>query len=354
MKKAVFIAFTAFLFLFVQSVQGDSELTAEEAMKLPEWNIAINELYQDAAYRAIQEDNPFILIPKERIKEANMVLKINPHNKSTSDFELEVAKKAVLVQYFAKERKERLENCVMNFDKISDEFCRENRIFNTIPNMYAQVKNIEWKKKEEKEEKKEALYITSLIAVSFILIICFIAKTEINENEKEKEKNAWQTKPQDQWNQTDHENYRIYLEKELREQERKRREEEIDSKLEELPDIVSTAFKNMTDTQKIFFFCTTATILMLLAAILWEWPYGCYRLLKIAVTGVSIRYICCQLHPVIKFIFIAVAILYNPILPIELDERKTWQIINALTIPLLGYSEVIIMMKVSKLWPSEK
>jgi cell division protein FtsL len=179
-------------------------------------------------------------------------------------------------------------------------------------------------------------------------------ETEINENKKEKEKNAWKTKPQEQWNQTDHQNYRIYLEKELLERFKKCREEEIDSKLEELPDIVSTAFKNMTDSQKIFFFCTTATILMLLAAILWKWPYGCYRLLKIAVTGVSIRYICCQLHPVIKFIFIAVAILYNPILPIELDERETWQIINALTIPLLGYSEVIIMMKVSKLWPSEK
>ena len=330
MKKAVFIAFTAFLFLFVQSVQGDSELTAEEAMKFQEWNIAINSLYQDAAYRAIREDNPFILIPKERIKEANMVLKINPHNKSTSDFESEVAKKAVLVQYFAKERKERLENCVMNFDKISAEFCRENGIPNTIHSMYAKVKEIMRLKKEEKEE---TLYIASIIAVFFFLSICFMVKMGIDENKKEKEKNAWQTKPQEQWNQTDHQNYRIYQEKELLERLKKRREKEMNEKLQEFPNIVSTAFKNMTDTQKIFFFCTTATILMLLAAILWEWPYGCYRL---------------------KFIFIAVAILYNPILPIEHDERETWQIINAITIPLLGYSEVIIMMKVSKLWPSGK
>jgi hypothetical protein len=79
---------------------------------------------------------------------------------------------------------------------------------------------------------------------------------------------------------------------------------------------------------------------ILLAIALLNNPYGYYQILKWVVT-ISSSYIASGYFKSNKeklgWIFVSVAILYNPIIPIFLD-RSTWEIVNVITIGLMLFS----------------
>ena len=78
-------------------------------------------------------------------------------------------------------------------------------------------------------------------------------------------------------------------------------------------------------------YAITAAVL-LLASIL-PWPYGFYMLLKIAIMIIAIYYTWVinklRIKKDAKFwILIAIAILYNPIIPIHLYSRALWVFVD--------------------------
>lgn len=82
---------------------------------------------------------------------------------------------------------------------------------------------------------------------------------------------------------------------------------------------------------------------MLLWALNPDNPYGYYVLLRFAVCGISI-YLAIQAkesHMTVWFwVFVAISILYNPLIRVHLG-RGAWEIINALTIVILSANTIM-------------
>lgn len=112
-------------------------LTAEEAMKYPDWNIAYNQLNYDSAYQAIREDNPLLVVPQNRMAEANSIV----HEPDGPALAVRVAKKAALAQYFAKEGQYTMDEAYEYFDQITQKaFGRKmelNELWNTVRDIEA-------------------------------------------------------------------------------------------------------------------------------------------------------------------------------------------------------------------------
>jgi hypothetical protein len=106
-------------------------LPFEEVMKLPDANIARSRNDYDAR-RAIMEDNPLLVVPQNRMAEANSIIQ-EPDGPALA---MRVAKKAALAQYFAKEGQYTMEEAYEYFDQIAQKsFGRKmelNDLWNTV------------------------------------------------------------------------------------------------------------------------------------------------------------------------------------------------------------------------------
>ena len=66
-----------------------------------------------------------------------------------------------------------------------------------------------------------------------------------------------------------------------------------------------------------------------------ELPYGYYTLLRIGLCGAAIAVIFLaydSLSEVSRWLFGAIAVLYNPIIPIYLGDKSVWIVLNVLTV----------------------
>ena len=100
----------------------------------------------------------------------------------------------------------------------------------------------------------------------------------------------------------------------------------------------SVEMKSQTKTETIHSGVCAAVLLIVAFT---EWPYSVYILLRVFVCG-SAAYIASRMysqHRVpLTWVAGAIAVLYNPILPVRM-ERSDWQAVNLLTaIPFIGYS----------------
>ena len=76
--------------------------------------------------------------------------------------------------------------------------------------------------------------------------------------------------------------------------------------------------------------CIIAAVLLFLALL--DWPYGYYQLLRLVVTGSAgwVAYIAYHAKSQwLMIIFIIIALLFNPLIPVHLD-RETWAGIDVL------------------------
>lgn len=82
-----------------------------------------------------------------------------------------------------------------------------------------------------------------------------------------------------------------------------------------------------------------SVILLILAALPLDWPYGYYQLLRIVVFGTSI-YLCFLSHrsksPGWFWLFVSIAIIFNPVLKIHLS-RSAWLIFNMIAFVIMGW-----------------
>lgn len=89
----------------------------------------------------------------------------------------------------------------------------------------------------------------------------------------------------------------------------------------------------MSENQKLFVIwpAIVAAVVILLALL--SWPYGVYTLLK-GVTAVIATYYAYELYRVSQssgiwfWIMVLVAILLNPIIPVHLNDKSIWQIVD--------------------------
>jgi len=85
------------------------------------------------------------------------------------------------------------------------------------------------------------------------------------------------------------------------------------------------------------------SIVMLLGSFL-DWPYGYYQLLRIVVCG-SAAFTAFVAHETGKawgmWLFIGLAVLFNPIAPIHLD-RESWTVLDLLTAAIFGVGIAVI------------
>jgi len=66
-----------------------------------------------------------------------------------------------------------------------------------------------------------------------------------------------------------------------------------------------------------------------------ELPYGYYTLLRICLCGAAIAVIFLaydSLNEVSRWLFGAIAVLYNPIIPIYLGDKSVWIVLNVITV----------------------
>jgi hypothetical protein len=63
-------------------------------------------------------------------------------------------------------------------------------------------------------------------------------------------------------------------------------------------------------------------------------PYGYYALLRLFFCGVSLYYLTRQsgVREVEKWILVGLAVLYNPLVPVELGNKTVWTIVNVATV----------------------
>lgn len=87
------------------------------------------------------------------------------------------------------------------------------------------------------------------------------------------------------------------------------------------------------------FWLTVALVGLLILGLL-EMPYGYYQFLRLAICGVTLYSLYAskplQENGLLKWLIIAVAVIYNPILPLHLP-KETWMLINVGTTAFLGY-----------------
>lgn len=81
--------------------------------------------------------------------------------------------------------------------------------------------------------------------------------------------------------------------------------------------------------------------ILMLALSQFEWPYGYYQLLRIVVTITAgfMAYVLYDEQDRTWFVFLAIAILFNPLVPVHL-ERELWAMIDFVTAGIftwLGY-----------------
>ena len=82
--------------------------------------------------------------------------------------------------------------------------------------------------------------------------------------------------------------------------------------------------------------CVTAMIFLILALL--PWPYGYFQFLRLVVTGTAawVAYIAhTDTKPKLRTVFIVIALLFNPFIPIHLN-RPLWIMIDLLCAGAFG------------------
>lgn len=93
------------------------------------------------------------------------------------------------------------------------------------------------------------------------------------------------------------------------------------------------------------YFCMTLLfdlLLLFLAACDLRLPYGFYTILRIVTCVTGVWFIVLLKSPVFRFLLGLVALLYNPLIPIELDDRDAWQLFNILVIVLYIVAAIVL------------
>ena len=96
----------------------------------------------------------------------------------------------------------------------------------------------------------------------------------------------------------------------------------------------------MTDLRKIFLGLAGTAALLLIVAFATtifnaKLPYGFFVFLRIVTFGALIGLMLEKFPMWLKFVFLLLAILYNPVIPIHIGDRDVWAFFNILTIPVL-------------------
>ena len=97
----------------------------------------------------------------------------------------------------------------------------------------------------------------------------------------------------------------------------------------------------MTASKSIFWI---APIVMMAIGIL-PMPYGYYNLSRLVVCGCSIYFAInsrSKDQDLFVWVFGALAVLYNPILPIHLYEKELWMIVNLVTAAIFFFKKDLI------------
>ena len=112
--------------------------------------------------------------------------------------------------------------------------------------------------------------------------------------------------------------------------------------------------RKLSDRQKIFLGLTFTSLVLLVCAIINSFesrhgfPNGYYVFLRIVTFGSLIGLMLEKFPTWAKFIFILLAILYNPVIQIHIGERETWALFNMLTVPVLIVPWIVIMKRLAK------
>ena len=89
----------------------------------------------------------------------------------------------------------------------------------------------------------------------------------------------------------------------------------------------------MTGNSVLFRASVICTILVAIGVL--ELPYGYYMFLRLCLCGAAIAVIYLafdNLHEVFLWLFGAIAVLYNPIIPIYFGDKSVWIVLNVITI----------------------
>ena len=111
----------------------------------------------------------------------------------------------------------------------------------------------------------------------------------------------------------------------------------------QLPPPMKFKFSELPDRDK--YFCMTLLLdllLLFLAACDLRLPYGFYTILRIVTCVTGVWFIVLLKSPVFRFLLGLVALLYNPLIPIELDDRDAWQLFNILVIVLYIVTAIVL------------
>ena len=111
----------------------------------------------------------------------------------------------------------------------------------------------------------------------------------------------------------------------------------------QLPPPKKFKFSELPDRDK--YFCMTLLfdlLLLFLAACDLRLPYGFYTILRIVTCVTGVWFIVLLKSPVFRFLLGLVALLYNPLITIELDDRDAWQLFNILVIVLYIVAAIVL------------
>ena len=113
--------------------------------------------------------------------------------------------------------------------------------------------------------------------------------------------------------------------------------------------------RKLSDCQKIFLGLAIVSILLMVLAFLKVvfdhgegFPNGYYVFLRIVTFGSLIGLMLEKFPTWAKFIFILLAILYNPVIQIHLGDSGIWALFNMVTIPVLIVPWIVIMKRLAK------
>lgn len=104
-----------------------------------------------------------------------------------------------------------------------------------------------------------------------------------------------------------------------------------------------------TDFQKTIFYFSSLSVVILSLSIFVEFPYGFYAFIRLITFGTICLLMFDKRNEFFRFLLVVLAILYNPIIPIHLEDRVDWSLINFFfTIPLIIVAETLSVWRILK------
>ncbi|MBR7119935.1 MAG: hypothetical protein IKC77_07045 [Lentisphaeria bacterium] len=100
-------------------------------------------------------------------------------------------------------------------------------------------------------------------------------------------------------------------------------------------------YKSLREHEKIFFFFSIAAIGLMVSAMLTRYSSGFYTLLRCSVCVAFIGKYFGVRSAFLKFMLLAGAIIYNPVIPVRFDDRDVWSRCNFFAILFLIFLEIL-------------